>query len=297
MLVHSYDVGVRNLAQCVLRVTKDDTLPRGVRVDIVHWRILDCATAAGAQARNLNTAKIDEITSICSVAWGRLCDKIVALDPYGAPDQVFIELQPKTLNNKMQVVSYLLQSFLLSNFVARCPDRSDPPRVEFVHADLKLQEADFSEFFATNNASRARSEGRRMTKAERLQDKDKKYDLNKKHAKAQTPVVLRESGAEKWADWFEAQGGKRDDLADAFLMGYYRARELVLDPEGTTWSDLTKPTAGSAAAAKRAKRARSPAAASRVKRTRSPAAAAAPGAGPKRIRAQTAILEAQRHFS
>lgn len=276
VVVHSYDIGVRHLAQCVLRLTASSDTPRGVQCDVLHWRILDAAEAAGRSELNFNKTKIETITDVCAVGWGRLRSDLVPTCPW--PDRVFLELQPATLNNKMQVVSHLLQLFLISNFASEAlalPTHPALPGVEFVSAEVKLREADFSHFFHTCNASRARREGRRMTRAERDQDKDAKYNLNKKHAKEITPLILRESGAESEADWFEAQRGKRDDLADAFLMGYYKALDIVTGsaPDALPPKPGRSPARGPA----RQKRARSPGPATGNKR-------AARASGAKRTR-------------
>lgn len=227
MIVHGYDVGVRHLALCVLKVWRDASVSRGVRCEVLQWEILDCATAAHAEDLNLNKTKIDGIVEICATAWGKLEGRMIRTDPW--PDAVYIELQPKTLNNKMQVVSYCLQAFLLSHFASEAEKRKlDTPRFSFVDADLKLQEADFTEYWETSFVAQARKEGRKPTRIDKSRDRDRKYALNKAHAKKISPELLRESGDETHAAWFESQGGKRDDLADAFLMAFYRAREELL---------------------------------------------------------------------
>lgn len=206
MIVHGYDVGIRNLAMCAMQVDADPSNARGATCRVLRWEILDCVRAASAGEVDLGRMKQEAAVSLCATAWPLLTDSMVS----EWPAEVYIEQQPARLNNKMQVVSHCLQLFLALEFRRRANGR-EVPRIEFVEPDLKLQEADFSDYYSSGRLSR-----------------DRKYTLNKKHAREFVPRLLRESGESRYADWFEGQGGKRDDLADACLMAYYRARDVLL---------------------------------------------------------------------
>ena len=231
LVVHGYDVGIRNLAVCAMRVEADASNPRGATCRVLRWEILDCVRAAGAGDVDLGRMRQDAAVSLCATAWPLLSGSMVS----EWPDEVYIEQQPGRLNSKMQVVSHCLQLFLHLEFGRRSDGRA-LPRIEFVEPDLKLQEADFSEYYA--------SPGKKT--------RDKKYTLNKKHAREFVPRLLRESGESRYADWFEGQGGKRDDLADACLMAYYRARDVLLGRRPPPKAKRVGPRKNAVARARRA---------------------------------------------
>ncbi len=125
----------------------------------------------------------------------------------------------------MNNVYMVLKSFLRG----RWDDRGVSPEFRRVSGGRKLAEADFGDFFETSNLSKARDKGRKRTSQEKRQDLGRKYRENKKHAKAFTPILLREvcADGDKHAAWFEAQGFKRDDLADAILQAYYAGKPFL----------------------------------------------------------------------
>lgn len=54
------------------------------------------------------------------------------------------------------------------------------------------------------------------------------YSDNKKFAVASTVKLLEEHSLTEWKKWFEEVKGKKDDLADAMLQGYYAAKTALI---------------------------------------------------------------------
>ena len=54
------------------------------------------------------------------------------------------------------------------------------------------------------------------------------YSDNKKFAVAATIKLLEEHNLIDWKKWFEEVKGKKDDLADAILQGYYAAKTALI---------------------------------------------------------------------
>ena len=177
---------------------------------------------AGVPSADIQKSTIEGVLGICSLAWSRLSHEIFPED-VPACDHVFLESQPR-VNAKMQHVYFTLQSFLIGKW----DERGCRPTFHRVSPARKLAEADFAEFQAGSNKARAVELGRKRTSQELRQDKGKKYRENKKHAKLFTPILLREiaEGGDVHASWFESQGFKRDDLADAMLQAYYMGMQL-----------------------------------------------------------------------
>lgn len=193
MRVLSIDVGLRNLAWCLLsrQGSKEDKwqVPpfHGNQVEIINWKVVDIVEHAGQKEINLNKTDIATI-----VPWFIQC-----LNDYqdilgDAIDIALIENQPaghtvggtNISNIKTKVLSHILQGF----FVAR------KILVKFVSPANKLKDA-----------------GEFMSDAS-------KYSEHKKAAILLTSKCMTIMGPGFEIMW-KAFKGKKDDLADAFLQG------------------------------------------------------------------------------
>ena len=102
-----------------------------------------------------------------------------------SPELVFLETQPLGLmarNVKTKILSHIIQAFLLASGIP----------VQFVSPKTKL----------------------------RGMEKSGSYSENKKFAVVKTREILNDYDLKEWSQKFETSG-KKDDLADAFLQGYY----------------------------------------------------------------------------
>ena len=130
MRVLSFDVGLRNLASCLLELDDDVTIPSEgfpasarSRVRVVDWRVQDASPGGSAKGSVDDTcdgvyACLDEILEVGG-AW---------------PDVVLIENQPCMHNPLMKTVQVMIYSYY------RMLSRTSgvPIRVVFVNATLKL---------------------------------------------------------------------------------------------------------------------------------------------------------------
>ena len=109
------------------------------------------------------------------------------------PDVVYLESQPlgqMARNVKTKTLSHVIQAFMQAREI----------RVEFVSPKKKLK-------------------GMGITGS---------YGDNKKFAIEKSLSLLKECGQSTWHEWFESKGGKKDDLADALLQGYYAAKDELV---------------------------------------------------------------------
>jgi hypothetical protein len=202
MRLISIDVGLRNLAWCVMsRETSEEErwqVPpfRGNRVDIINWKVVDIVENAGQKDVNLNKTDIATI-----VPWFMKClEENTDILAEGI-DLALIENQPSghcivggvsISNVKTKVLSHVLQAFFLARKIP----------VKFVSPANKLKDA-----------------GEFMTDAS-------VYSQHKKAAIALTEQCMAVMGDGFVKQW-KAFKGKKDDLADAFLQGLCSSLEPV----------------------------------------------------------------------
>lgn len=180
-LLHSFDVGIRNLARAVLDLDTGK---------LVEWDLLDCSRGFEG---NLNQTRIEEIVRMCGIAWAELAERLMT---YPA-ETVLIELQPR-FNQKMMILQYCFFNFLAGAFFRR----GCFPTFRFVPPSLKL---------------RPELLGLDESPEDRGTELASQYRANKRYTKDHCAEVLLRRGDIQRADWFESQGGKRDDLADCYL--------------------------------------------------------------------------------
>jgi hypothetical protein len=147
---------------------------------------------------NVNTTTTEDLIKISAPMLGKIVDTWVTFKP----DVIYLESQPlgqMARNVKTKTLSHVIQAFMQARGI----------RVEFVSPKKKLK-------------------GMGLTGS---------YGDNKKFAVEKSLVLLKECAQTTWHEWFEAKGGKKDDLADALLQGYYAAKdELVKSSKpAKTW--------------------------------------------------------------
>lgn len=196
MRVLSVDLGVRNLAWCVLERVPDKTSAfaeapfHGQRVQVLHWRVVDIVKQAGVE-EDVNLNKTD--VAAC-VPWFVTTMEMFWDEVTSGVDLAVLEAQPTARvmthggrcvsNIRTKVLSHVLQAMLLR---AKIP-------VQFVSPSVKLKDA------------------------KEIMADAADYREHKKAAIILTNRAL-DSLDEHARSLWSASKGKRDDLADAFLQG------------------------------------------------------------------------------
>jgi hypothetical protein len=159
---------------------------------LLEWDVINLLE--GDAAANVNSLTLEELVrrTVPSV-WSTI--KAWAKWPSGdqqRPDVAYLECQPlgqMARNVKTKTLSHIMQALLLAEGIP----------VAFVSPRKKLLG------MATTGS----------------------YADNKKFAIASCMRVLRDHSLHEWAARFDDLGGKRDDLADALLQGYYAGSEAL----------------------------------------------------------------------
>jgi len=193
----SVDLGVRNLAWCVIELKpsvdpKFYTIPFQGSEAIIHaWRLVDI-TEDETEDVNFQTVDISQCVpwfmKTLKKYWNEITDGV---------DVALIEAQPTgrmlpsgvCINNiRTKVLSHILQAMLI-----------DKMEVRFVSPAKKLKDA--------------------------IMKDPSKY---KDHKKAAIELTDQASQCfnEPWKNWWMNLKGKRDDLADAFLQAIYHTPKL-----------------------------------------------------------------------
>lgn len=197
MRVLSVDLGVRNLAWCVLDREGDNTdafavAPfHGHRVRVLHWRVVDIVEQAGVQEEvNLNKTDIAAcvpwfVTTIQNF-WDELTNGVELAVLEAQPTARVMSHGDRTVSNiRTKVLSHVLQAMLL---------RASIP-VQFVSPSVKLKDA------------------------KDLMADASDYRQHKKAAIILTDRAVAALDSHAQQLWSTSAKGKRDDLADAFLQG------------------------------------------------------------------------------
>lgn len=138
---------------------------------------------------NVNDTTTDILIAKSASALGCLVDRWAEWKP----DIAFLETQPlgqMARNVKTKILSHIMQALLLAKGIL----------VQFVSPKKKLKSMDM---VGT-------------------------YSDNKKHAVEMTLKLLESHNLPLWLDKFKSLKGKRDDLADAFLQGYYAGKSALV---------------------------------------------------------------------
>lgn len=238
MSVMSVDVGLKNLAICVMSKQPDASSP------VIHfWKVMDILTPISDQGRTCHMCKnqatykcsggdgVTEIVYCCKrhCIKGSTTNKILNKkvkdyllqdiakyvlfavenlwesefkDVCESIDKVLIELQPR-VNNKMKFVSHLVYGKIVELFVkSRSALGKKPPVIRFVTASRKLKNWNGPHVPCHLKGDYAR----------------RKY-LSVKYTEWYISNLLDEQQRDTWSGFYETSK-KKDDLADCFLMCY-----------------------------------------------------------------------------
>lgn len=157
-------------------------------LSIEAWEIVDLIADASV---NVNEATTEDLVRLAMPALAVVVRRWAA----AKPDVAYLESQPlgqMARNVKTKTLSHVLQALLLAEGIA----------VQFVSPKRKLL-----------GMSR---------------EDPASYAGNKKFAIAASAKLLEDLGLGTWYAWFTGVGGKRDDLADALLQGYYAAKAALV---------------------------------------------------------------------
>lgn len=229
MKILSWDVGLRTLSYCIVegRVAGD-----AVTVDVHAWDAVDVQVDAeapqGAQQTGTQRSGKRKKMDAVSIEDGAkmLCDALHRRHAsFEGVDVVIIEQQPagghnRHSNVRMKVMSHVIQMY----FYTRGLHVPPAPTVTFVSPSSKLVEMDRSVPPPADGDEAAAPTRKTISQ---------QYTRNKKFAVTKTAELVQQLLPEDnpLRRMFEAAStAKKDDLADAFLLGYYYALKHVKPP-------------------------------------------------------------------
>lgn len=185
MIYISFDIGIKNLALCILSCNNNI-------IDIIDWRVITLAD---------KKKSVSGLTLISEILFYELDNIIGSIQElkYDTIDFVLIENQPSNLNGIMKSIQLLIYSYfsLLKHwdkFVSN---------VILINASLKLQFHDYkpSEFIIDNSKTKK-------------QQKADKYRKNKNDSIEITKFYIKDNNL---LNDFFSKHKKKDDLADTLL--------------------------------------------------------------------------------
>ncbi len=215
MRVLSWDVGLRTLSYCVLDVDWVD----GPIVQVIRWEIVDVKSefvfplhVKPQTGKNKDKLTLEQNVLAVLQALERRSD-LMELEL----DAVTIEQQPAGGQNRfsnvnMKVISCVIQSY----FVMRL---GQDFLITFVSPSSKLVELRALE---KEEKKQGLTDTEELTPEQRMR---KRYKRNKSFAIEKTLELLVDD--EPALGILNAAGRKKDDLCDAFLLGYYFALKHV----------------------------------------------------------------------
>ena len=182
MKVLSFDVGIVNLAYCILDSETND---------IIHWEIIELTKKGNTFTAHIASSGIAELYLTLI---NHLDQRPHLLDT----DVVVIEKQP-SFNPKMRIVAGCLQTYF---YIRGVVDRPTNPikSVEFFSPKHKLKCYEGPALDISRNGKVVKG----------------KYAQTKKMGIEIARVKLEEYNQNKWVDFFE-KNKKKDDLSDCYL--------------------------------------------------------------------------------
>lgn len=227
--VLSWDVGLRTLSYCYMEGTWSQELGT-IEMRIVQWDAVDvqveptgtpgevvpqkrkASTLTGAQTSGkrakVDTVSVEEGARLICNAIHRRCDQ------FKNADHVVIEQQPagghnRHSNVRMKVMSHAIHMYFYVSQLVLGSGGNSTQTVAFVSPASKL--VDMKKDVA---ADEGKSVGQ-------LYARNKKYAIAKTAELLASPALRADTNA-PWRTTFDsASVSKKDDLADAFLLGYY----------------------------------------------------------------------------
>lgn len=228
--IASFDIGVRNLAMCLVEC--------GSNVEIVDWRVFDITTEKQEEPKKCEkkvksgkdcvriSCKVEDNLAVCRIhskikpvkkklkkvkAFStqdlvvkliQTMDKYIEENPTFLEDtsEIIIELQPK-VNPKMKLLSHTLYTY----FILKGVISGNVKGVKFIAAKNKLKVA------------------QNLYKGEKLTCKLKgAYAQRKYFAKEYTKWIIANNDIlSNWTETLENHKAKQDDLCDCFLQALY----------------------------------------------------------------------------
>ena len=198
MIYISFDIGVKNLAYCILRQQHHI-------VDIIDWGII-CLAESKKKVKGVNTLS-DNLFCELDNLLGKL--QSIGIDSI---NYVIIENQPSNLNGIMKTLQYMIFTYfsLLRHWDSRVGE------VVLINPSMKLQNHDFE-------PSSKQIDGK-LSRAE-------KYKCNKADA---IEICMHYIKDDEKLDKFFKSYKKKDDLADTCLqtISYIRKKGILVQRVG-----------------------------------------------------------------
>lgn len=198
MIYISFDIGVKNLAYCIL--TSDESV-----IDIIDWGII---TLAESKKQIKGVTSISELL-FCEL--DNLVGKLQSIEHHNI-DYVIIENQPSNLNGIMKTIQYLIYSYfcLLKHWESKVGE------IILINPSLKLQNHSFEPSSKRLNYTLDRRE---------------KYKYNKSDAIEVCSYYIRD--CEDLMNFFKSHK-KKDDLADTCIqtVSYIRKKGSLIENVG-----------------------------------------------------------------
>lgn len=239
MRILSWDVGLRTLSYCLLSGTWDESGAMTFTVD--HWDSIDVQTddaqvqAQGGQGTGATSkAKRAKVAAVSVEDGARMVMDTLhrRASLFNGVDHVIIEQQPagghnRHSNVRMKVVSHVLQCYFYTKGLVT---PVAPPAISFVSPASKLVDMEKPKRKRANE-----EDGKEEGKEEEGKSKVKvesNYVRNKKFAVTKTAEFMTQLPDSSDARRFftAASTAKKDDLADAFLLGYYFLKKQAPKP-------------------------------------------------------------------
>ncbi len=188
MIIIGWDIGIKNLAYCVVEIKNE-------KFKILDWNIIDLRSENQIEGKK-KCAKI----SLKDLSRS-LYENLEANKIFKKFDYIIIENQPVLKNPTMKSIQMILYSY-------------------FAFKSLKLK--DFKDLILMNasNKMKVYTKPIEPTLTEKINKLKSKYSRNKKLSILHSQLILETHSTETWLEFFNSNK-KKDDLADAFLMCMY----------------------------------------------------------------------------
>lgn len=181
MKIASFDIGIKNLAVCVLEQEKSEN-----KFDILYWDVINVIP----ESSKVKSVKTDKLVKSIIESLDKLNYSFGAFEDI---DQIILELQPKC-NQKMKLVSHVVYTYFVTR---KTIDERDPIEIKFFRAKNKLNVYKGPEIYC-------RAKGA--------------YAKRKYQSIQYSQLILKKMEKNDEYDFF-LSNKKKDDLADCLLQG------------------------------------------------------------------------------
>ncbi len=205
MRVLSFDVGIVNLAYCILDSETNN---------ITHWEIIELTKKGNSFSAHIASSGIAEL-------YLTLINQLDQRPFLLETDIVIIEKQP-SFNPKMRIVAGCLQTYF---YIRGVVDKPGIKSIEFFSPKHKLKCYDGPALDISRNGKVVKG----------------KYAQTKKMGIEIARVKLQEYSQTNWIDFFE-KNKKKDDLSDCYLqaMTYLLFKKTTIKSKQPTRTELKK---------------------------------------------------------